>query len=132
MSGYSPKLLEHFRHPRNQGKIKNPDVVATVGNPMCGDIMRMYLKFGKNKKGEEIITDIKFETLGCAAAIGVSSLLSTMVKGKTLKAAYRISSQDIAKEAGGLPQHKYHCSVLADRALKKAIEEYWKKSEKSQ
>ncbi|MFN3301617.1 MAG: iron-sulfur cluster assembly scaffold protein [Patescibacteria group bacterium] len=119
---YSKKLLDHFFHPRNMGKIKNPDGVGTAGNPMCGDVLRLYIKVKDNK-----ITDIKFETLGCAAAIGVSSALTEMVKGKTIDEALKIKNEDIVKELGGIPPIKFHCSVLGAQALEAAIKDYQKK-----
>jgi len=120
---YSEKVLKHFRHPKNMGEIKNPDGVATVGNPVCGDIMKLYIKV-KNKK----IKDIKFQTLGCAAAISISSVLTTMVKGKSLKQAQQIKNEQIIKSLGGLPTTKIHCSLLAVKVLKKAIKNYEKKN----
>ena len=123
---YSKKLIKHFRNPKNMGKIKNPDGVATLGNPVCGDVMRLFIKVGK-KDGEEHIKDIKFQTLGCAAAIASSSMLTLMVKGKSLKEAEKISRKTIVEVLGGLPPQKIHCSVLAVDALKKAIENYRKK-----
>lgn len=120
---YSKKVLDHVKNPRNMGEIKDADGVATVGNPVCGDIMKLYIKV-KNDK----ISDIKFQTLGCGAAIATSSMITTMVKGKTLAEAEKITKQAIAKELGGLPPVKLHCSVLAADALKKAIEDYRKKS----
>lgn len=127
MQKYSKKVIEHFTKPHNQGDIKNPDGVGLVGNPKCGDIMRMYIKVSKNKKGEEIINDIKFETLGCGAAIATSSMATDMAKGKTLDEALKITNKMVADELGGLPAVKMHCSNLAADALKKAIEEYKKK-----
>ena len=131
---YSKKVIEHFRNPRNMGEIKNPDGVATVGNPICGDVMRLFIKVGKrplfakaSKGQEEYMDDIKFQTLGCAAAIATSSMLTTMVKGKTLKETEKISKQAVAEALGGLPKNKIHCSVLAADALKKAIENYRQK-----
>lgn len=118
---YSKKLLEHFFHPHNMGKIKNPDGVGVAGNVMCGDVLKLYLKIKDNK-----ISEIKFETLGCAAAIGVSSVLTEMVKGKTIEEALKIKNSDIVKELGGVPPTKVHCSVLGEQALKKAIEDYQK------
>lgn len=120
---YSQKVLEHVRNPQNMGEIKNPDGVATVGNPVCGDIMRLYIKVEK-KDGEEYIKDTKFQTLGCGAAISTSSMITTMVKGKPLKEAEKITNQAIAEALGGLPPVKMHCSILAADALKKAIENY--------
>ena len=131
-SFYSKKVMDHVRHPRNMGEIKKPDGMATVGNPVCGDVMRLFIKVAKRKtqnakREEEFIKDIKFQTLGCGAAIASSSMLTTMVKGKTLKEAEKITRKSIAKALGGLPPVKIHCSVLAADALKKAIRNYQKK-----
>lgn len=126
---YSKKVMEHVRHPRNMGEIKNPDGVATVGNPICGDIMRLFIKVAKSQKdkGAEYIKDIKFQTLGCGAAIATSSMITTMIKGKPLKDAEKITKKAIADALGGLPPAKMHCSVLAADALHKAIADYRKK-----
>ena len=113
--------MAHFTNPRNYGKIKKADGVGEVGNPICGDIMKLYIKVDKKKK---IIKDIKFETLGCAAAIATSSVLTELAKGKTFEKALKITSKDIAKNLSGLPPAKMHCSNLATDALKKAIEDY--------
>ncbi|HBO16863.1 MAG: NifU protein (NifU-1) [Candidatus Moranbacteria bacterium GW2011_GWE2_35_2-] len=121
---YSKKVLKYFAKPRNQGPLKDADAVATVGNPKCGDIMRIYIKVGKNKGGEEIIENIGFETLGCGAAIATSSMATEMAKGKTLKEALAITNQMVADELGGLPAPKFHCSNLAATALQKAIKKY--------
>jgi len=126
---YSKKVLEHVRHPRNMGEIKNPDGMATVGNPVCGDIMRLYIKIEK-KNGKEYIKDVSFQTLGCGAAIATSSMITTMVKGKPLSEAERITKQTIAEALGGLPPVKMHCSALAAEALKKAIADYRQKTKK--
>ena len=126
---YSKKVLEHVRHPKNMGEIKNPDGMATVGNPVCGDIMRLYIKIEK-KKGKEYIEDVKFQTLGCGAAIATSSIITTMVKGKPLSEAERITNQAIAEALGGLPISKTHCSLLAAEALEKAIADYRQKTKK--
>jgi len=126
---YSKKVLEHVRHPQNMGEIKNPDGVATVGNPVCGDIMRLYLKIEK-KNGKEYLKDVKFQTLGCGAAIATSSMITTMVKGKPLSEAEKISNQAIADALGGLPVSKIHCSLLAAEALEKAIANYRQKTKK--
>jgi nitrogen fixation NifU-like protein len=126
---YTKKVLEHFIRPHNQGKIKNPDGVGTVGNPVCGDIMRIYIKVGESKK-KKIIKDIKFETLGCGAAIATSSMVTDLAKGKTLKEAMKITRKDVADELQGLPPVKMHCSNLAADALHKAIEDYRKKLRK--
>ena len=115
--------------PKNQGSMKNPDGFGTVGNPTCGDIMTMYIKV-KKTKNKEIISDIKFETLGCAAAIATSSMVTEMAKGKSLDDAFKISRQSVADELEGLPPAKMHCSNLAEGALKRAIEDYRSKAEK--
>ncbi|MDD4902110.1 MAG: iron-sulfur cluster assembly scaffold protein [Patescibacteria group bacterium] len=120
---YTPKVLEHFKNPHNQGEMKDCDAVGQEGNPVCGDVMKIYLKIENN-----IIKDIKFETLGCAAAIAVSSDLTDMVKGKTLEEAMKITKDDVVKDLGGLPEVKVHCSMLGVDALKKAIENYQKKN----
>lgn len=109
------------------GEIKDADGVATVGNPVCGDIMKLYLKIEK-KAGKEYIKDIKFQTLGCGAAISTSSMITVMAKGRPLAEAEKISKQAVAEAVGGLPKNKIHCSVLAADALKKAIEDYREKS----
>ena len=126
---YSKKVLEHVRHPRNIGEIKNPDGIATVGNPVCGDIMRLYIKIEK-KDGKEYIKDIKFQTLGCGAAIATSSMITTMVKDKPLSKAEKITDQAVAEALGGLPIPKMHCSLLAADALKGAIQDYRQKTKK--
>ncbi len=124
---YSKILIDHFRNPRNMGRMENPDGVGKVGNPACGDVMYIYIKVGKNEKGEEIIEDIKFETFGCAAAIGTSSMVTELAKGKTLEEAEKISKEDVAEAVGGLPPIKMHCSLLASDGLKAAIADYRKK-----
>ncbi len=116
---YSKKVLELFKNPKNLGEIKNPDAVGMVGNPACGDIMKIYLKIEDNK-----IKDIKFQTMGCAAAIATSSMITELAKGKTLEQAKKISNKDVAKAIGKLPPIKMHCSNLAADALKKAIKNY--------
>jgi len=113
-------------NPRNVGEIKDADGVGKVGNPVCGDIMYVYIKVGK-KSGKEIISDIKFKTLGCAAAIATSSMITELAKGKTLDEAKHISRDDVAKSLHGLPPIKMHCSNLASEALRKAILDYKKK-----
>lgn len=123
---YSKKVLQHFRHPRNVGEIKNPDGIATVGNPICGDILRLFIKIGK-KDNQEFIKEAKFLTLGCGAAIAASSILTEMVKGKPLAEAGKITNKVVVEALGGLPATKMHCSVLVADALKKAIENYRKK-----
>jgi len=134
---YSKKVLAHFRHPKNQGVIKNADAESQVGNPVCGDVMKIYLKVvptkaGKGGRPEKFdpkrfrIKDIKFETLGCAAAIAVSSALTETVKGKSIEAALKVNRDDIVKALGGLPDQKIHCSMLGIEALHKAVNEYQK------
>ncbi len=123
---YSKKVLQHFRHPKNLGVMKNPSGIATVGNPKCGDVMRMFLRISKKGKNE-YIKDVKFQTLGCAAAIATSSMITTMVKGKPLDRALKITNKAVADALGGLPKFKMHCSVLAAQAVAKAIENYYQK-----
>lgn len=123
---YSKKVMEHIRRPRNMGEIKNPDGMATVGNVVCGDVMRLFLKIEK-KKGKEYIEAIKFQTLGCGAAIATSSMITTMVKGKPLSEAEKITKKAVADALGGLPPVKLHCSVLAVDALREAIKDYREK-----
>ena len=117
-------------HPKNVGKIRNPDGVGKVGNPICGDIMWIYIKVGRKKiknKKIEYIKDIKFQTLGCAAAIATSSMITELAKGKTLEKAKKITREDIASSLKGLPPVKMHCSNLAADALRLAIKDYKKK-----
>ncbi|MCX6775578.1 MAG: iron-sulfur cluster assembly scaffold protein [Candidatus Micrarchaeota archaeon] len=116
---YSEKLMKLFRKPHNFGKIKNADGVGKVGNKICGDVMYLYLKVKDN-----VIKDVKFETFGCAAAIGTSSIITDMIKGKTIEEALKVSKEDIAGELGGLPPIKMHCSLLATEALKAAVKDY--------
>jgi len=119
---YSEKVLEHFNNPRNMGEIENPDAIGKVGNPVCGDLIWIYIKV-KN----DIITDVKFKTFGCAAAIATSSMITELAKGKTLKEALKLTRQDVAEHLQGLPPIKMHCSNLASDGLHRAIEEYLKK-----
>lgn len=123
---YSEKVLDHFKNPRNMGEIPDADGVATVGNPICGDIMRLFIKIEK-RNGKEYIKDAKFQTLGCGAAISTSSMITTMVKGKPLSEALKITNKAVAEALGGLPPTKMHCSVLAEQAIQKAVENYQKK-----
>ncbi|MBU0723238.1 iron-sulfur cluster assembly scaffold protein [Patescibacteria group bacterium] len=118
---YSEKVLQHFKYPQNQGVIKDADAIGQIGNPVCGDVMKIYLKIEK-----DVIKDIKFETLGCAAAIAVSSALTEMAKGKTLTLAMKITKDEIVEDLGGLPTQKIHCSMLGVEALKDAIKNYKK------
>ena len=122
---YTKKVIEHFTNPHNYGKIKSADGIGKVGNPVCGDIMKVYIKADKKKN---IIKDIKFETLGCAAAIATSSMITDLAKGKTLDEAMKISNKDVAESLEGLPPMKMHCSNLAADALHKAIEDYKNKA----
>ncbi len=124
---YTQKVLDHFQHPHNQGVIKNADGIGQVGNPVCGDVMKIYISVAKDKKGQEIIKDIKFQTLGCGAAIATSSMLTDMVKGKKIADALKIGKLDIAKQLGGLPESKLHCSVLAHDGLAAAVQDYEKR-----
>ncbi|MDD4409247.1 MAG: iron-sulfur cluster assembly scaffold protein [Candidatus Pacebacteria bacterium] len=119
---YSDKVIQHFKNPHNQGSIENADTVGEVGNPSCGDVMKIYLKIE-----DRIIKDVKFETLGCAAAIAVSSALTDMVKGKSIDEALEITRQQIIEDLGGLPEVKVHCSMLGIEALHEAIKKYEKK-----
>ncbi len=121
---YSDKVMELFRHPKNIGEMKDADAIGKVGNPVCGDLMWVYLKVDKNKKGEEIIKNIKVKTFGCVAAISTSSALTEMVKGMTLKETEKVTREKVTDYVGGLPPAKIHCSVLAVDGLRKAIEEY--------
>jgi len=121
---YSEKVLDHFRNPRNVGSIENPDGYGKVGNPVCGDLMEIFIKVGKNDKGEDIIDDIKFRTFGCGSAVSTSSMVTEMAKGMKLDDAYNITRSDVAEELDGLPPIKMHCSNLAADALKAAINNY--------
>ena len=120
---YSDKVMEHFRNPHNVGEIPDASGIGKVGNPVCGDIMNLYIKVEKN-----IIVDAKFKTFGCGAAIATSSMVTDLVKGKTVEEAIKVSNRAVAEALGGLPPIKMHCSVLAEEALKPAIEDYLKKS----
>lgn len=127
---YSKQVLKHFKNPQNQGKINNPDAIGQVGNPVCGDIMKLYIKIEKNPKDikKSKIKEIKFETLGCGAAIACSSVVTTIAKNKTLDYGLNIDKNFVLKELGGLPEQKVHCSMLSIQALKKAINNYLDKS----
>lgn len=122
---YTEKVLDHFRNPRNMGKIDDADGEGTVGNPACGDIMTIYIKVKDEK-----IDDIKFQTYGCAAAIASSSIATEIARGKTLNEAMKLSRDDVANELGGLPAVKMHCSNLATDALKEAIKNYRERKKK--
>jgi nitrogen fixation NifU-like protein len=116
---YSKEVMKHFQKPHNLGEMKNPDAIGKIGNPLCGDLMWIYLRIKNNR-----ITDIKVKTFGCIAAIATSSMITDLAKGKTLEEAKKITNKDIADALKGLPPEKIHCSVLAATALKKAIENY--------
>ena len=119
MPEYSEKVMDHFRNPRNVGEIANPDGVRKVGNPVCGDIMELY-----RKVRDGVIVDAKFKTFGCGAAIATSSMVTELIKNKTIEEASQISNRVVAEALGGLPSVKMHCSVLAEEALTRAIEDY--------
>jgi nitrogen fixation NifU-like protein len=125
MENYSEKVMDHFMNPRNVGEIKDADGIGEVGNPRCGDIMKMYIKVKDNK-----ITDVKFLTFGCGAAVATSSMITELIKNKTLDEALEISNRKVAEALNGLPPVKMHCSNLAEQAVKAAIEDYKKKNEK--
>lgn len=155
---YSEQTMKHFQNPRNMGEIENADGVGEVGNLRCGDIMKIYIKVGKRPKKkydaynppaggsqkehrsgyvdsrgqEEYIEDIKFKTLGCAAAIAASSMMTELAKGKSLEEAEKISRDDVNNSLGKLPAQKYHCSILSAEGIKKAIEDYRLQNHKSQ
>jgi len=122
---YSEKVMDHFMDPRNVGEIENPDGVGEVGNPVCGDMMTFYIKVD-----DDHLSDVKFKTFGCGAAIAVSSIVSEMAKGKTLEEARKITPALVAEELQGLPKNKYHCSNLGAQALNKAIDNYLEKQGK--
>ncbi|NBG87626.1 Fe-S cluster assembly scaffold protein NifU [Isachenkonia alkalipeptolytica] len=123
---YTETVMEHFTNPRNVGEIKDADGVGQVGNPKCGDIMKMYFKIDD----QEVITDVKFKTFGCGSAIASSSIATELIKGKTVKEALNISNKKVVEELGGLPSAKIHCSVLAEQAIKSGIYDYASKNNK--
>ena len=123
MALYSDKVMDHFRNPRNVGVMEDADGIGEVGNAKCGDIMRIYLKI---KDG--IIADVKFETFGCGSAIASSSMATELIKGKPLAEALTLTNQAVAEALDGLPPHKVHCSVLAEEAIKKAVQDYYEKN----
>ena len=122
MALYSEKVMDHFQHPRNVGKMDNADGVGEVGNAKCGDIMRMYIKVDPKT---QVITDVKFNTFGCGSAIATSSMATEMIKGKTISEALELSNQAVAEALDGLPAHKMHCSVLAEEAVRAAVKDYY-------
>lgn len=122
---YSEKVIEYYTNPRNVGKIENASGIGEVGNPVCGDIMKMFIKVENN-----IITDVKFKTFGCGAAIATSSISTEMIKGKTIEEALALKNGDVVKALDGLPPVKLHCSVLAEEAIHEAIADYYRKEGK--
>ncbi len=124
---YSEKVMDHFMNPRNMGEIKDADAVGTVGNPACGDVMRLYLKVKDDK-----VLDAKFKTFGCGAAIATSSMATEMIKGKTVDESLKITNNAVAEALDGLPPNKMHCSVLAQEAIEAAINNYKEKSDTKQ
>jgi nitrogen fixation protein NifU and related proteins len=120
---YSDKVMDHFANPRNVGEMENPDGTGTVGNPVCGDIMKMFIRVV-----DGVITDVKFKTFGCGAAIATSSMATELVKGKTIEEALQLTNKAVAEALGGLPPVKMHCSVLAEEAVQAAIDDYLKKT----
>ena len=122
MSQYTEKVIQYFMQPRNVGSLEDPDGVGEVGNPRCGDVMKIYLRVR-----DERIEDVKFQTFGCAAAIATSSMITEMVKGKTLEEALEVSNEDVLDALGGLPPEKIHCSLLAEEGIRAAVEDYRKR-----
>lgn len=117
---YSEKVMDHFQHPRNVGKMEDADGIGEVGNARCGDIMRMYIKVDN-----DIITDVKFNTFGCGSAIATSSMATEMIKGKPVSEALQLTNRAVVEALDGLPAHKLHCSVLAEEAVRAAIRDYY-------
>ena len=120
---YSAKVMEHFSNPHNVGEIKDADGVGEVGNPKCGDIMRMYIKVK-----DDVITDCKFNTFGCGSAIATSSMATELIKGKPISEALELSNKAVVEALDGLPAHKIHCSVLAEEAVRAAVKDYYDKN----
>ncbi|MCE5198921.1 MAG: Fe-S cluster assembly scaffold protein NifU [Armatimonadota bacterium] len=120
---YSTKVMEHFASPHNVGEIPDADGIGKVGNPVCGDIMNMYIKVENN-----VITDVKFKTFGCGAAIATSSMATDLIKGKTIEEALALTNDAVAEALGGLPKVKMHCSVLAEQAVRSAVDDYLRKT----
>ncbi|MBQ5333009.1 MAG: Fe-S cluster assembly scaffold protein NifU [Oscillospiraceae bacterium] len=123
MALYSEKVMDHFKNPRNVGEIENPSGVGQVGNAKCGDIMKIYLQVENN-----IIVDAKFETFGCGSAIASSSMATEMIRGRTVEEALALTNRDVVTALDGLPNHKIHCSVLAEEAIKTAVKDYYDKN----
>ena len=126
MALYSEKVMDHFRNPRNVGVIEDANGIGEVGNARCGDIMKMYLKIE-----DDVIQDVKFETFGCGSAIASSSMATELIKGKPLSEAMALTNKAVAEALDGLPDYKMHCSVLAEEAIRSAIEDYQQRKEKS-
>ena len=123
MALYSEKVMDHFRNPRNVGVMEDADGVGEVGNAKCGDIMKIYLKIE-----DDIITDVKFETFGCGSAIASSSMATEMIKGKPVEEALQLTNRAVTEALDGLPPHKIHCSVLAEEAVKLAVQDYYERT----
>ncbi len=123
---YSEKVMDHLAHPRNVGQLEDANAVGEVGNMKCGDIMKIYLKIDEN----EVIQEVKFQTFGCGAAVATSSMATEMVKGKTVQEAMQLTNAAVAEALDGLPPVKVHCSVLAEEAIKSALEDYYKRQGK--
>ena len=123
MANKREKVMDHFRNPRNVGVIENADGIGEVGNPVCGDIMKIYLKIK-----DDVIEDVKFETFGCGSAIASSSMATEMIKGQPVSEALKLTNKAVTEALGGLPAHKLHCSVLAEEAIKKALKDYYDKN----
>ena len=126
MEEYTDKVIKHFLNPSNVGQIEDPSGKGKITSPVCGDILELYIKVDDN----EVISDAKFRTFGCGAAIASGSILTELIKGKTVEEARKLSNEDVVRALGGLPPVKIHCSVLAEDALKKAIEDYYGKRQK--
>ncbi len=124
---YNETVMDHFMNPRNMGEMENPDAVGEAGNPVCGDVMKIFLKIENDR-----IIDVKFKTFGCGAAIASSSMATELMKGKTIEEALKITNEKVTEALGGLPEAKLHCSLLAEEALKVAIENYRSKRKKGE
>ena len=125
MALYSDKVMDHFRNPRNVGIIEDADGIGEVGNPVCGDIMKIYLKINE----DQLISDVKFETFGCGSAIASSSMATELIKGQPVSEALKLTNKAVTEALDGLPAHKLHCSVLAEEAIKSAVKDYYDKND---
>jgi nitrogen fixation NifU-like protein len=123
MALYSEKVMDHFRNPRNVGVIENADGIGEVGNAKCGDIMKMYLKID-----DDVVSDVKFETFGCGSAIASSSMATELIKGKPVAEALKLTNKAVVEALDGLPDYKMHCSVLAEEAIRSALDDYYQKN----